>query len=99
MNQPAPRVKRVCDSAFEDSQFQSAKQHFDAVPHAGDLGTYRLKNPFKPAGSLWMVARIIEELIKSGRPAAFPGSYPVLRRSVPDDGLFLHTNLRDQRFC
>jgi hypothetical protein len=65
------------------------------VTHAGDLRIYRFKDPFKPPSSLRMATRIIEELIKAGRPAAFPGSCPVLGRSVPDEDSFLYANLRD----
>src|SRR6185369_15614657 len=86
VDQPASRIKRIGDPAFEDSQLQSVKQQLDTVTHAGGLDAYRSKDPFKPASSLGMGIWIIEELIKSSGPTTLSGNRPILGRSISDDG-------------
>src|SRR5262245_32513206 len=97
MNQPASGIKRVCDAAPEDPEFQSLEQHLNTVAHARGLCAYGLKNPFKPSSTLWMIAGIIEKLVEPGAPAALPGRRPILGRSVADDWVSLQADLRNER--
>src|SRR5207302_6877131 len=97
VDQPAARIKRIGDAAFEDSQFQPLKLYFHAVADAPRLGAYRPERAFKAPRAVRMIAWKIEEFVEPGRAPPLPGIGPVLRPRVADNWNRIHADHRDQR--